>query len=111
MYELLLKIAFAVFLAGLLPSALHAVTSLSLRKTGAAQMPAWLVWVRRLANVGIGLGFIALTGSIVARWVEAGYPPFSNLPESLLLESVPVGLFISCARPATSWRNDLIFAA
>ena len=84
MYELLWKTAFAIFLVALLPSALHAVARLALRNVGAAQPPAWLVWIRRVANVVIGLGFLAVTGSIVARWAEAGYPPFSNVPESLL---------------------------
>jgi len=84
MYELLWRIAFAVFLAALVPSAVCVITQLALRKTGSGETPKWLIWLRRGTNVVIGVGLALLTASILARWGETGYPPFSNVPESLL---------------------------
>ncbi len=84
MYELLWKIAFGVFLGALPLSMAHAIVLLTLRGAGREDVPVWLTWLRRAANGAIAIGLAALTGSIAARWVEAGYPPFSNMPESLL---------------------------
>ena len=40
--------------------------------------------MRRAGNVVIGLGMAGLTATIAAQWRATGYPPFSNMPESLL---------------------------
>jgi ABC-type transport system involved in cytochrome c biogenesis permease subunit len=84
MYDLLRNVSFGVFAAALLVSGAHAIVHLARRKAGGPGAAGWLVGLRRAANVAIGIGFLVLTATIVARWVEAGYPPFSNVPESLL---------------------------
>ncbi|HPD16133.1 MAG TPA: cytochrome c biogenesis protein CcsA [Planctomycetota bacterium] len=84
MYEQFWRLSFIVFAAALPLSAAHAIIRQARRKTGGAHDPAWLVWFRRLANLVIAAGFAALTATIIARWNEAGYPPFSNMPESLM---------------------------
>ncbi|HEY9854110.1 MAG TPA: c-type cytochrome biogenesis protein CcsB [Stenomitos sp.] len=42
------------------------------------------VWAGTVARVGMGLGLVASAGSMVVRYVYAGYPPLSNLFESLI---------------------------
>ena len=84
MYELLWRVSFVIFVAAFPLGVAHAVILLALRKTGRADTPPWLVWFRRAVNLAIAIGFAALSATIVARWHEAGYPPFSNMPESLL---------------------------
>ena len=84
MYERLWVISFAIFVAALPLGAAHAIILSALRKAEREGTPGWLVWLRRAANAAIGLGFLGLTATLVARWIEAGYPPFSNMPESLL---------------------------
>ena len=49
-----------------------------------ADAVGWLRWMRRAGNVAIGLGMAGLTTTIAAQWRAIGYPPFSNVPESLL---------------------------
>ena len=83
MRELLWKVSFGIFLAALPMSVAHAIIVLGMQKGSAGRVPRWLAWLRRAANVVIGLGTLALAGYIAARWVETGYPPFSNIPESL----------------------------
>ncbi len=84
MYEVLWWVTFGIFLAALPLSAALAIITVTVRKAGAVALPGWLIWFRRGVNVVIGLGWAGLTACIVGRWVEAGYPPFSNMPESLL---------------------------
>jgi len=84
MYDFLWRFSFAVFLTALPLSAVHGITLLALRQAGGVQPPGWLLWLRRAANIVIALGMLSLSASIVARWLQTGYPPFSNLPESLL---------------------------
>ena len=84
MYESLWRTAFLIF-AGALPlGAAHAVVHLALRRVGRTTSPLWLKGLRWVANLVLAVGFVALSATIVARWHEAGYPPFSNLPESLM---------------------------
>jgi ABC-type transport system involved in cytochrome c biogenesis permease subunit len=84
MYETLWWVAFGVMFAGLLLGAVHAVIALALASTGGEAPPRALVWYRRGVNAVLVAGFLALSAAIAARWVEAGYPPFSNIPESLM---------------------------
>jgi ABC-type transport system involved in cytochrome c biogenesis permease subunit len=83
MYELLWRISFGIFAAALPLAAAHAVIVLARRRAGSEGRPRALLWFRRGVNAIIILGFLSLSGAIAARWVEAGYPPFSNMPESL----------------------------
>jgi ABC-type transport system involved in cytochrome c biogenesis permease subunit len=78
MYEKLWGFSFAIFLAAVLLNAVQAVLSLSLGKAGP------LRWMRWAGNLVIALGMAGLTAAIASRWRETGYPPFSNIPESLL---------------------------
>ena len=85
MYEQLWGSSFILFLAAVPLNAAQTVLSLSLKKAGRpADSAGWLRWMRRAGNLLIGLGMIGLTAAIAARWQAAGYPPFSNMPESLL---------------------------
>ena len=85
MYEQFWRLAFGVFIGALLLSIAHAIFLLARRKAGReGPAPTWLAWLRRAANAAIVAGFLALSAAIVARWHEAGYPPFSNMPESLM---------------------------
>ena len=84
MYERLWAVSFKVFTAALVLGAAHAIVLSALRNVGQEGAPRWLVWLRRAANAAIVLGFLALSATIAARWIEARYPPFSNMPESLL---------------------------
>jgi ABC-type transport system involved in cytochrome c biogenesis permease subunit len=85
MHELLWTISFITFLASVPVNAAHAILALSLKKAGRpADSAGWLRWTRRAGNVLIGLGMAGLTATIVAEWRAIGYPPFSNIPESLL---------------------------
>jgi len=84
MYEQLWRISFAVFLAAALLNAAQAVLWLTLKKAGRPEMPGWLRWMRRAGNLVIALGMAGLTATIVTQWHSVGYPPFSNVPESLL---------------------------
>jgi len=84
MYDRLWAASFAIFSVALVLGAAHAIILSAYRSTGLPGAPAWLRWLRRVANAVIVLGFLALSATIVARWHEAGYPPFSNMPESLL---------------------------
>lgn len=83
MHDLLRRIAFWVFVGALLLSAVHVIVRLAARRARPGGEPRWAVWLRRVANAVIAMGFAALTASIIARWYQAGYPPFSNMPESL----------------------------
>lgn len=84
MYETLWRIAYGVFVGAVALGVIHAIIWLALRRTGAEAPPSGLVWFRRFVNLVIVGAFGTLSGAIVARWIEAGYPPFSNLPESLM---------------------------
>jgi len=84
MNETLLKLVWAVFLGALPLSVVHAIALSAVRKSGTEHFPAWLCRLRQVINILIGLGLILLTASLAARWAEGGYPPFSNIPESLL---------------------------
>ncbi|MEB3186254.1 MAG: c-type cytochrome biogenesis protein CcsB [bacterium] len=42
------------------------------------------VWARWVAHGAMGLSLVAALGSLVVRYVYAGYPPLSNLFESLM---------------------------
>jgi cytochrome c-type biogenesis protein CcsB len=84
MYEVFWKISFATFLAATPLNAAHALIALSLKESGEPQTRDLLRWVRRAGNALIGIGLAGLTAAIAARWVALGYPPFSNMPESLL---------------------------
>jgi len=82
MYEQWWTISFAVFLAAALLNAVHALLALSLRKAG--RPAGWLRWICRAGNLAIALGMAGVTTTIVVQWRAIGYPPFSNVPESLL---------------------------
>ena len=83
MHETFWRIAFALFLGGLPLAAAHAIIHVARRRAGRDDAPRWLTGLRWLVNLVIVAGFAALTAFIVARWRESGYPPFSNMPESL----------------------------
>ena len=83
-YELLWWITFGAFLSALLLGACHAIIELARRSAGEEGALPWLVWFRRGVNAVIVVAFGTLTAAIVALWIKAGYPPFSNLSESLL---------------------------
>ncbi len=83
MHETFWRIAFGLFLGGLPLSAVHAIIHVARRRAGREASPRWLTALRWAANLVIVAGFAALSGFIVARWLESGYPPFSNMPESL----------------------------
>jgi ABC-type transport system involved in cytochrome c biogenesis permease subunit len=78
MYEQLWRISFAILLAAVPLNAAQAILSLNLEKAGR------LRWMRRAGNWIIALGMAGLTATIISRWRATGYPPFSNMPESLL---------------------------
>jgi len=84
MYESLWRTAFLVFAIALPLGAAHAVIHLGLRRAGQETPPRWLTALRWVANLVLVAGFALLSATILARWHEAGYPPFSNLPESLM---------------------------
>jgi len=87
-YENFWRIAFATFLISLPLGIVHAILVMARRSAGGEEEPqqpsgklrvyGWVV------NGILVIGFLALSASITARWVEAGYPPFSNMPESLM---------------------------
>jgi ABC-type transport system involved in cytochrome c biogenesis permease subunit len=72
------KISFGLFLFAALWNAAQAGLALSLGESG------WLRGMRIAGNALIALGLAALTAALVALWLEAGYPPFSNMEQSLL---------------------------
>jgi ABC-type transport system involved in cytochrome c biogenesis permease subunit len=82
--ERLWTISFVTFLAAVALNAAHAILSLSLKKAGRPEPPGWLRWMRGFGNVLIGLGMAGVTATIAAEWRAIGYPPFSNVPESML---------------------------
>lgn len=84
MYDRLWAASFVIFAVAFGLGVIHAITLAARRHVAAEGTPSWLVWLRRAANAAIVLGFLGLSSTIVARWHEAGYPPFSNMPESLL---------------------------
>ena len=84
MYEKLWMISFAIFLAAVLLNAVQAILWLTLKKAGRPETPGWLRWMRRAGNLVIALGMAGLTATIITQWRAIGYPPFSNVPESLL---------------------------
>jgi cytochrome c-type biogenesis protein CcsB len=85
MYEQWWKISFAIFLAAVLLNAVQAILALTLKKAGRpADSAGWLRWMRRAGNLVLALGMAGLTVTIVTQWRAIGYPPFSNVPESLL---------------------------
>ena len=48
------------------------------------EIAAKQAWARVVAHVGMGVSLAAAVGSLVVRYVYAGYPPLSNLFESLM---------------------------
>jgi ABC-type transport system involved in cytochrome c biogenesis permease subunit len=84
LHELLWRISFAVFLAALPLSVVHAILQTTRRRLGSEEAPSGkLVWYGRFVNAVLLVGFLALSATIAARWSESGYPPFSNMAESL----------------------------
>ncbi|MBM4039782.1 MAG: c-type cytochrome biogenesis protein CcsB [Planctomycetes bacterium] len=83
MHETFWQIAFGIFLGGLVLAAGHAIITTARRRAGREDSPTWLSGLRWLVNLALVAGFAALSAFIVTRWVESGYPPFSNMPESL----------------------------
>jgi ABC-type transport system involved in cytochrome c biogenesis permease subunit len=85
MHEQLWTMSFVIFLAAVLLNALQAVLALVMRKADrGADSAGWLRWMRGAGNVLIALGMVGLTATIIAEWRAIGYPPFSNVPESML---------------------------
>jgi ABC-type transport system involved in cytochrome c biogenesis permease subunit len=82
MHEVLWKVAFGVFLAGVPLGVAYAIVRGSLGGGGRAA-PRWLRGFSAGLTALLAGGFAALTASIIARWAALGYPPFSNLGESL----------------------------
>jgi ABC-type transport system involved in cytochrome c biogenesis permease subunit len=84
LHELLWRISFWVFLAALPLSVVLAILQMTRRGLGGEDAPSGrLVWYRRFVNAVLVAGFLALSASIAARWAASGYPPFSNMFESL----------------------------
>ncbi|NQT53500.1 cytochrome c biogenesis protein CcsA [bacterium] len=83
MYELLWRISFIAFVAALPLGVAHAIIHLARQGSDGEATGRKLLWFRRIVNVLILGGFLALSAAITVRWIEAGYPPFSNMPESL----------------------------
>jgi ABC-type transport system involved in cytochrome c biogenesis permease subunit len=85
MHEQLWTISFIIFLAAILLNAVQVILALVMKKAGRHAEPGGrLRWMRVAGNLLIGLGMAGLTATIIAEWRAIGYPPFSNVPESML---------------------------